>query len=125
MFDDLFLVQPAKLLVTLAAHAEELDLFALGHQCIRPLTRESYDRRVERTAQAALGRAYQQQVHAFAAGSDQQARRGAEVADGGGDIAEHLRHLLGIGTGSFCRPLASPPPAGAAGSTPRPSAWPW
>ena len=28
--------------------------------------------------------------------------RGAEVADRGGDIAEHLRPLLGIGTCSFC-----------------------
>src|SRR5262245_5308504 len=70
VFDDLFLVETTKLLVALAAHAEELDLFALGHQRIRPLTREPHDRRVEGAAQAALGGAYQQQMHAVAAGSD-------------------------------------------------------
>src|SRR5262249_58222429 len=45
VFDDLFLVETAKLLVALATHAEELDLLAFGHQCIRPLTCEPHDRR--------------------------------------------------------------------------------
>src|SRR5262249_37485452 len=108
VFDDLFLVETAKLLVALAAHAEELDLFAFGHQRIRPLTCEPYDRRVEGAAQATLGGAYQQQMHAVAAGSDQQPRRRAEVVGRGGDIAEPLRHPLGIGTRSLGRRLRAP-----------------
>ena len=36
-------------------------------------------------------------MHAVAAGACEQPRRRAEVADRGGDVAEHRPHALGIG----------------------------
>ena len=46
--DNLPLVELAKLLVALAADAEEFHLLAFGHQRICPLAREADDRRIER-----------------------------------------------------------------------------
>ncbi len=104
-FDDLRGVEPAQLIVALAADAEELDLLALGHQRIRALAREPHDRGVERAAQAALGGADQKQMHVVAAGAAQQPRRGVEAADRRGDIAEHLVHAGSIGTRRLGRRL--------------------
>src|SRR5262249_6009508 len=87
VLDDLLFVEPAKLLVALAADAKELHLLAFRHQRIRPLAREADDRRIERAAQAAFGGAYQQELHTVAAGSDQQSRRRAKIADAAADIA--------------------------------------
>src|SRR5262245_56918840 len=103
VLDDLLLVEAAQLLVALAADAEELDLLALGHQRVGALACEPHDRRVERAAQAALGGADQEQMHAVAAGAGEQPRGRAEVADRGGDVAEHLPHALGIGPRGFRR----------------------
>src|SRR5580692_1534113 len=75
VFDDLLVEQAAELLVTLAADAEELDLFALVHQRQRALAGEPHDRRVEGAGQAALAGADQQQMHLIAAGTRQQRRR--------------------------------------------------
>ena len=44
-------------------------------------------------------------MHAVAAGADEQPRGGAEVADRGGDIAEHLFHAFGERTRGFGRSL--------------------
>src|SRR5262249_56534721 len=108
MLDNLFLVSTAKLLVAFAADTKELDLLAFGRKCICPLARKTHDRRVERTAQATLGGAYQQEMHPVAAGSGQQSRRRAEIADRGGDIAKHLRHLPGVGTRGLGHDLRTP-----------------
>src|SRR3979411_883975 len=119
MLDDLLLVEAAELLVALAADAEKLDLLALGHQRIRALAREPDDCRIERATQAPLGGADQEQMHLLAAGSKQQPRRRAEVADRSGDAAEDLAHALGIGTrGPRCRPPGPPP--GGRGQPPPP-----
>src|SRR4029453_19094154 len=51
VLDDLLLEGTAQLLCTLAADAEELDLFALADQRQRALARQADDRGVERTAE--------------------------------------------------------------------------
>ena len=104
-FDDLLGIEPAQLIVTLAADAEEFDLFALGDQRVGALAGEPHDRGVERAAQAAFGGADQQQMLLIAAGAAQQPRRIVEPGDGGGDIAEHRVHVAGIGTRRLCRGL--------------------
>src|SRR6202042_1656159 len=71
-FDDLLGIEPAQLIVTLAADAEELDLFALGDQRIGTLAGKPHDRGVEWAAQAAFGGADQQQMFQIAAGAAQQ-----------------------------------------------------
>src|ERR1019366_6862508 len=53
--DDLLAINPAQLVLALAADAEDLDVLALALQRIRLLAREPHNRRIERTAQAALG----------------------------------------------------------------------
>ncbi len=108
VLDDLLLVEATQLLVALAADAEELDLLAFRHQRIGPLAREPHDRRVERAAQSALGGADHEQMHAVAAGAGEQPRRRVEVADRGGDVAEHLVHALGIGPRRLGRRLRAP-----------------
>src|ERR1700682_4355196 len=74
-FDDLLGIEPAQLIVTLAADAEEFDVLALGHQCIGALAGEPHDRGVERAAQTAFGGADQQQLLLVAAGAAQTAWR--------------------------------------------------
>ena len=108
MFDDLLRKKTAQLFVALAADAEDLDLLAFGQQRIGALARQPDDRRVERAAQAALGGADQEQMHLLAAGSREQPRRRAEVADRSGDAAEHLAHALGIGPRSLGGGLGAP-----------------
>src|SRR5215831_679423 len=108
VLDNLLLVHAAKLFVALAAHAEELDLLAFRYERIRSLARKAHDRRVERSAQAALGGAYQQKMRPFLTSYGQKWRRCAEVADPGSDITEHLYHLMGIGARGLGRSLGAP-----------------
>src|SRR5580692_1787560 len=95
--DDLLGIEAAQLIVALAADAEELDLFAFGHQRIGALAGEPHDRGVERPAQAAFSGADQEQMLLIAAGAAQQPRRIVEPGDGSRDIAEHRVHVAGIG----------------------------
>ena len=74
------LVLAPELLVALAADAEELDLLAFGDQRIRPLTREPHDRRIERPAQPALGRAHDQAAAPGRAPVPREQRRAPESA---------------------------------------------
>src|SRR5262249_36942561 len=90
------------------AHAEELDLLAFRYERIRSLARKAHDRRVERSAQAALGGAYQQKMRPFLTSSGQKWRRCAEGADPGSDITQHLYHLMGIGARGLGRSLGAP-----------------
>src|SRR5580698_8310055 len=106
-FDDLLSIEPAQLIVTLAADAEELDLFALGNERVGALASEPHDRGVERAAQAAFGGADQQQMLLVAAGATQQPRRGVETCDRRGDIAEHRVHVAGIGPRRLGRGLGA------------------
>src|SRR5580658_9434774 len=106
-FDDLLGVEPAQLIVTLAADAEEFDLFALGDKRVGALAGEPHDRGVERAAQAAFGGADQQQMLLIAAGATQQPRRGVETCDRRGDIAEHRVHVAGIGPRRLGRGLGA------------------
>src|SRR6202451_2610144 len=78
-FDDLLGIEPAQLIVTLAADAEEFDVLALGDQRIGALSGEPHDRGVERAAQAAFGGADQKQMLLVAAGATQQPRRSVET----------------------------------------------
>src|SRR5262245_8960048 len=96
VLDDLLLILAAQLLVALAADAEELDLLAFAGQRGGALARQPHDRRIERPTQAALGGADHEQPHAVAAGAGEEPGRRAEVADRGGDVAEHLAHVVGI-----------------------------
>src|SRR5262245_60208592 len=105
VLEDLLLIQTAKLFVALATYAEELHVFAFGRQCTCALARKPHDRRVEWAAQPALGGAHKQEMHAAASCSNQQSRRRATIAHRGSNIAEHLRHLLGIGTRGLGRGL--------------------
>src|SRR5579862_2575180 len=105
--DDLLGIEPAQLIVALAADAEELDLFALGHQRVGALAGEPHDRGVERAAQTALGGADQQQMLLIAAGAAQQTRRIVEPGDRRGDIAEHRVHVAGIGPRRLGRGLGA------------------
>jgi hypothetical protein len=70
-FDDLLGKLPPQLVVTLATDAEEFDLFAFGGKRGGAFARQPHDGGVERTAQAALGRADQQQMFLIAAGAAQ------------------------------------------------------
>src|SRR5713101_2913608 len=92
---DLTAVLPPQLLEALAADAEELDLLALGDERAGALAGKPHDRRVERPAQYALGRAHDQQVHLLASGAGEQFWRPFEADDAARDIAEHLVHVLG------------------------------
>ena len=103
--DDLLAVDAAQLIGALAADAEDLDLFALVHQRIRPLARQPHDRRIERAAQAALGGADHQQMNLVGAGAGEQARRRVAAGDAGGDVAEHAVHALGERARGFRRHL--------------------
>jgi hypothetical protein len=105
VLDDHRLELPPQHLVALAPDAEELDLLALRDERVGALAREPHDRRVEGAAQAALGGAHQQEMHAVAAGAAQQRRRGIAARHGGGDMAEHLVHALRIGPSGFGRHL--------------------
>src|SRR5271166_5714000 len=101
MLDDLLLEQAAELLIALAADAEELDVFALGHQRQRALARKAHDRGVEGARQAALAGANEQQVNLVLAGARQERRRARRTRRGAGDVGDHRLHLVGIGTRSF------------------------
>ena len=74
------LVDAAQLIVALAADAENLDLFALGHQRIGLLARKPHDRRIESAAQAAFGGADDQKMRLVVAGAGEQPRRGIAPA---------------------------------------------
>ncbi len=104
---DLTAVLPPQLLEALAADAEELDLLALGDQRAGALAGKPHDRRVERPAQPALGRAHDQQVHLLASGAGEQFWRPFEADDAARDIAEHLVHVLGVGPRRLGRGLGA------------------
>ena len=70
------------------------------------VARKAGDLAVEAAAQAALGRADDQQMRVVLAGAGHQRRRVAAAADGIGDVGQHRAHPLRIGTrrlGSFLR----------------------
>ncbi len=100
-FDDLFAELPPQLIVALATDAEELDLFAFSGQRQRALARQPHDGGVERTAQPALGRTYDQKMHLIAAAAGEQLRRRAQISHRSGDVAEHLAHMFRIGPRRF------------------------
>src|SRR5665213_3289505 len=83
VFDDLLFEVAAQLLKTLAADAEELDLFALVDQRQRALAGQPHDRGIERAGQAALAGADQQQMHLILAGAGQQHRQGSGASAAG------------------------------------------
>ncbi len=56
-------IEPAQLIVALAADAEELDFLAFAHERAGALARQPHDGGVERPAQAAFGGADQKQMH--------------------------------------------------------------
>jgi hypothetical protein len=105
--DDLPRELAAQLVEALAADAEDLDLLTLADQRVGVLAREPHDRGIERPAQAALGGADYQQMHAVAAGAGEQPGRGIAAFDRRGDRAEHLAHALGVRARGFGRRLGA------------------
>src|SRR5262249_28741379 len=106
--DDLFFERPFDLVVTFAANAEKLHLFALCDQRRRALARKPHDRRVERAAQAALAGADEQEMDLVLAGSGQQLGRGGDVGNRFSDLAENPSHALRIRPRRFGRALRTP-----------------
>ncbi len=79
--DDQRGVVAAQDVVALLADADDLDRLAVGQQLADVVAREAGDLRVEAAAQAALGRADDQQMHVVLAGAGHQRRRFAAAAD--------------------------------------------
>ena len=112
MLDDLLLEGAAKLLVTLAADAEEFDFLALGDQRLGVLAGKAHDRGVEGAAQAALAGTDQQQMDLVPAGADQKRRRAGRTRGRSRDVADHRLHLGGIRPRRFGGDLRAAQPGG-------------